>query len=52
MTPGFLRKVFGVVDGTTPPIGEPSQFDAAQEVGESQQVGEPQQIGAPTAAVR
>jgi hypothetical protein len=23
MTPGFLRKVFGAVDGTTPPIEAP-----------------------------
>jgi hypothetical protein len=41
MTPGFLRKVFGVLDGTTPAVDAPSQ------VGSARQIGAPQQIGAP-----
>jgi len=28
MTPGFLRKVFGALDGTNPPVGQPDDADA------------------------
>ena len=35
MTPGFLRKVFGAIDGTTPALGAPSQTDAPLQIGES-----------------
>jgi hypothetical protein len=40
MTPGFLRKVFGAIDGTTPLVDTPAQVGAARATGAPMQIGE------------